>query len=156
MKNPLFTLASFLSGVLFTVGLGISGMTHPSKVIGFLDLLGRWDPSLAFVMGGAVLVGAVTFRFILRRTAPVLAARFHLPIQTTLDRPLIVGSVLFGVGWGLSGYCPGPAIASLVTLSPGVLVFCSAMTAGMVVHHGLAVVSARRRPAPSPAVPSPT
>lgn len=125
-------LAAFVSGLAFALGLGLSGMTQPAKVIGFLDVAGRWDPSLALVMGGAVLVMLVAFAFVLRRRAPVLAPSFDLPTQTRIDRPLVVGAVVFGVGWGLSGVCPGPALVSIATLSPASLVFVAAMLAGTV------------------------
>jgi len=155
MKDRLYTLGSFVSGLLFALGLGISGMTHPSKVLGFLDFFGRWDPSLMFVMGGAVLVSAIAFRFVLRLRAPLLADRFHLPTQTKVDRSLVLGSVLFGIGWGLSGYCPGPVISSVVTLSPPALVFLSAMLVGMALHRAFAIIS-RRKSAPSSTALSPS
>jgi len=125
-------LLAFVFGVIFAVGLGLAGMTHPSKVIGFLDITGHWDPTLAFVMGGAVVVGLLLFPRILRRQAPVLAARFVLPEKPHIDTPLLAGAAIFGVGWGLSGYCPGPAVVSLVTGAPPVLVFVICMAAGLV------------------------
>lgn len=102
-----------IAGVLFGVGLGFAQMIDPQRVIGFLDITGNWDPTLAFVMGGAVLVTLVTFQVILRRPHPLFAERFFVPTRKDLDRPLIVGAILFGIGWGIGGYCPGPAIASL-------------------------------------------
>jgi hypothetical protein len=123
-------LAAFVSGLTFALGLGLAGMTQPAKVIGFLDVAGRWDPSLALVMGGAVLVTLVTFALVLRRRAPVLAPAFDLPRLSRIDRPLVVGAVVFGVGWGLSGVCPGPALVSLATLTPASLVFVAAMLGG--------------------------
>jgi hypothetical protein len=125
-------VAAFVSGLAFALGLGLSGMTQPAKVIGFLDVAGRWDPSLALVMGGAVLVTLVTFALVLRRRAPVLAPSFDLPVQTRIDRPLVVGAILFGVGWGLSGVCPGPALVSIASLSPASLVFAAAMLTGTI------------------------
>jgi len=106
-------IASLICGVLFGLGLAISGMINPAKVIGFLDITGAWDPSLAFVMGGAVLVTATAFRFILKRPNPVLADTFQLPTRRDFDKHLIAGAAIFGAGWGLAGLCPGPAIASL-------------------------------------------
>ncbi len=122
---------ALLAGLLFGAGLFIGGMTDPGKVIGFLDVAGRWDPSLAFVMGAALCVTLPTFQLIKRRNRPVLEKRFFLPARTDLDPPLIGGAVLFGVGWGLAGLCPGPAIANLSTGSPPVIAFVIAMIAGM-------------------------
>ncbi len=127
-------LSAFLIGALFAVGLGVGGMTLPSKVIGFLDFFGNWDPSLAFVMAGAVVVYFVAFR-VVRGTAPVLETRFALPTKTMLDRRLLTGAALFGVGWGLAGYCPGPALTSLGAGSTNAVVFVSAMLAGMLGQH---------------------
>ena len=123
---------AFLCGFVFAIGLGLAGMTRPERVVGFLDVTGRWDPTLAFVMGGAVLVGLVAIPAVVRRGRPLLAPRFELPTRTDVDLPLVAGSAIFGVGWGLSGWCPGPAIASLATLSPMLLVFLASMTAGLV------------------------
>ncbi len=106
-------LAALVSGLVFGVGLALAQMTDPRKVLGFLDVAGAWDASLLFVLGGAVLLAGVAFRFVLKRRAPLLAERFQLPTATAIDRPLLLGSALFGIGWGLAGYCPGPAIASL-------------------------------------------
>lgn len=124
-------LAAFFSGLTFALGLGVSGMTQPAKVLGFLDLAGKWDPSLALVMGGAVVVTLVAFAAIQRRRTPLLRARFDLPTQSRVDRPLVVGAVLFGLGWGLSGVCPGPALVSLATLSPAAVVFAVGMVVGV-------------------------
>ncbi len=129
--------ASFGAGLVFALGLGLSGMTQPAKVLGFLDVAGRWDPSLMFVMGGAVLFGLLAFPFILSRGRPVLGTVFHLPTQRAVDVPLLLGSVLFGLGWGLSGYCPGPAIVSIVTGTPATLVFLVTMLSGMVLFEVL-------------------
>jgi len=106
-------LAALLAGIVFGVGLAVAQMTDPRKVLGFLDLAGAWDASLLFVLGGAVLLAGIAFRFLVKRRAPLLDPQFHLPGATAIDRPLLLGSALFGVGWGLAGYCPGPAIASL-------------------------------------------
>lgn len=123
-------VASFASGLLFAIGLGVGGMLHPAKVIGFLDFFGAWDPSLLFVMGGGVLVSFALLRLARRRERPVCDARFRLPTATKVDAPLVVGAALFGVGWGLGGYCPGPGIVSAASLSTDALVFFGAMAAG--------------------------
>ena len=125
-----FVLAAF-AGALFAVGLVVGGMTIPAKVTGFLDVGGAWDPQLAFVMAGAVAVYAACLRIIRRRAAPLLDARFHWPAARTIDARLVGGAAVFGVGWGLSGYCPGPALASLGAGSSSVLVFVVAMIGGM-------------------------
>lgn len=124
---------AYVSGLLFALGLGISGMTHPSKVLGFLDFAGDWDPSLALVMGGGVLVNLVFFQLALRRGAPLLATSFSLPTQTRVDAALVGGSALFGIGWGLGGFCPGPAFVSAVTGAAPVVAFVVAMLASMAV-----------------------
>ena len=127
-------LASFGCGLLFGIGLLISGMTQPTKVLGFLDIFGQWDPTLVFVMAGAVTVSTAGYALARRTTRPALVARHIWPDRSDIDRPLIVGSVLFGVGWGLVGLCPGPALVNLATLSPAVIVFVLAMIAGMIVQ----------------------
>ena len=126
------------AGTLFGAGLAISGMTDPQRVRGFLDLFGQWDPTLAFVMGAAVIVMAIAWRLRKRLGHPLFAEKFVLPGRSDLDARLILGSSLFGVGWGIAGLCPGPAIASL-TLAPGpVLPFIAAMLTGMAIHRLLA------------------
>ncbi len=145
-------LTMFLAGVLFSVGLAVAGMTQPQKVIGFLDFFGAWDPSLMFVMVGAIAVNLVLFRLTMRTKGPVYAPRFQVPTRRDLDARLIGGSALFGVGWGLAGFCPGPAIASLPAATPSVLVFVAAMVGGMALFHAVermrqAAVSARREQA---------
>ena len=127
-------LAALGCGFVFGLGLAISGMMNPAKVIGFLDVAGNWDPTLAFVMGGALLVTVPAYRLILGRGNPALASGFSLPTRTGLDTPLILGSALFGVGWSLVGFCPGPAVAAVVTGLPAVLGFVAAMLAGMALH----------------------
>jgi len=134
-------LCAFIFGVIFALGLGIGSMTQPTRIIGFLDVAGHWDPTLAFVMGSAVTVSLVLFALILKRPRPVLAERFVLPAKRRIDIPLIGGAGLFGVGWGLSGYCPGPALVSLVTASRPVLVFVGFMAAGL--YLGRRLVGAR-------------
>lgn len=126
-------LSSLVVGVLFAAGLVLGGMTQPAKVIGFLDFAGQWDPSLALVMGGALLVHGVSYRLIRRRASPLLETRFHLPTRQDIDRRLVLGAAIFGVGWGLGGYCPGPGLASLTT-GPRPLVFVLGMLAGMYVE----------------------
>jgi len=131
MKGPLFV---FFSGALFALGLGVSGMTDADKIIGFLNLAGDWDPSLAFVMVGAIGVHLVLYRLILRRRSPLFAERFRVPTRRDIDRRLLGGSVLFGVGWGLGGFCPGPGIVSVMSFGAEALVFTVAMLGGMWLH----------------------
>lgn len=123
-----------VSGTLFGAGLTLSGMTDPARVRGFLNLFGNWDPTLAFVMGGAVLVMAVAWRIRARMAKPVFGEKFSLPDRSDLDPKLVVGSALFGIGWGIAGLCPGPAVASLALSPAAVLPFVAAMLAGMAVH----------------------
>ena len=127
-------IASFICGILFSIGLGISGMTQPQKVIGFLDVFGEWDLSLAFVMFGAVLSYLILQLWIQRNfSIPVLGGSFQITTRKDLDRSLIIGALLFGSGWGLGGYCPGPAITSLGSGSLNALLFVVAMGIGMLV-----------------------
>jgi len=128
------TLVALFAGTLFGLGLAVSGMMNPAKVIGFLDIAGDWDPTLMFVMGGALLITVPAFRLILKRQRPILADGFALPTKSALDARLLGGSALFGVGWGLSGFCPGPAVAALVTGLTPVFAFVAAMLAGMVLY----------------------
>ena len=130
MKNA----SAFIAGLVFAIGLGIGGMTNPAKVLGFLDVAGAWDPSLAFVMLGAIGVGAVAFRRILARPRPVLESAWSLPATRGIDRNLLLGAALFGVGWGLAGFCPGPALVSLAFLKPEVYLFVAAMAGGFLAH----------------------
>lgn len=123
---------ALLSGILFGAGLLVSGMTNPAKVLAFLDVLGRWDPTLAFVMGGALAVASVGFALARRRERAWLGATFDLPTRRDIDAPLVGGAALFGVGWGLVGLCPGPALANLFRGSIEIAVFVAAMTAGVV------------------------
>ncbi|MBD0414313.1 DUF6691 family protein [Oryzicola mucosus] len=124
-------LINLLLGLLFGTGLIVSGMANPAKVLNFLDLAGTWDPSLAFVMAGAVAVASVGFRFVLRRSRPLLASRFQLPTRKEIDPALFFGPALFGIGWGLGGLCPGPAFTALLLSAPGTLAFVPAMLAGI-------------------------
>jgi len=125
-------IISYLAGLIFAVGLSYSGMTKPSKVIDFLDFLGGWDPSLMFVMIGAIATTIISFQLIMPKlTKPFFASGFSLPSSIKIDLPMVLGSALFGAGWGLSGFCPGPVVASLSTLKQEVLLFIVCMLLGM-------------------------
>jgi len=128
------SIAALVSGALFGAGLAMSGMTDPRRILGFLDVFGDFDPALLFVLGGAVVTTVVLFRFVLRRGSPVLASTFHLSKLRHIDRRLLGGAALFGCGWGLAGYCPGPALAGLGIGSLEALWFVPAMIAGMLLH----------------------
>lgn len=130
-------IAEFFVGLVFGLGLIVSGMTDPGKVTGFLDLAGLWDPSLAFVMGGAILVGVFAFAVAKKRTTSFLGGAMHLPTSRDIDRRLVIGSLIFGVGWGVAGFCPGPAIVSMGAGEPKAVVFVLAMLAGMVLFEVL-------------------
>jgi uncharacterized membrane protein YedE/YeeE len=132
---------AFLSGLIFGFGLIISGMANPAKVLGFLDIAGNWDPSLIFVMGGAIFVGFFAFLWAKRRKTTLLGGEMKLPTATQIDRRLVLGAVLFGVGWGLAGFCPGPALVGLGMGLPKAMLFVVAMLAGM----GLFELIERRR-----------
>lgn len=134
-------ISAFLSGLLFALGLGLSGMTDPANVLGFLDIAGDWDYRLAFVMGGAIAVHAALRPLIHKRERPLCAEKFPAFPASQVDRKLLMGAGLFGVGWGLGGYCPGPALTSLATGATQVLVFVPAMFAGMYLAQ---VLQARR------------
>ncbi|MCA9690257.1 MAG: YeeE/YedE family protein [Myxococcales bacterium] len=127
-------LTAFAAGLLFAVGLAVAGMTQPSKVIAFLDFTGDWDPSLAFVMLGAILVYAPLFRRACRMSAPYCDVSFSLPSRRDIDARLVVGAAMFGIGWGLAGYCPGPAITSIGARMPSAMLFTAAMFVGFGVH----------------------
>ncbi len=124
-------IASLASGTLFGAGLALGGMTDPARVRGFLDIFGDWDPTLAFVMGGAVIVMAIAWRFVPQMAGPLLDERFHLPTRSDLTPRLIGGAALFGIGWGVAGLCPGPGIAALVIEPAAAAIFVLAMLAGM-------------------------
>ncbi|GMG84217.1 YeeE/YedE family protein [Paralimibaculum aggregatum] len=130
-------LAGLAAGLVFGLGLVISGMADPAKVLAFLDIAGAWDPSLAFVMGGAIAVALPGFLLLPRRGAPALGGRFELPTARAIDRNLLLGAALFGLGWGIGGFCPGPAFTALTLAAPGTLVFVPAMLAGMWLGHRL-------------------
>lgn len=128
-------LAALAAGIVFGLGLVVSQMVNPAKIVGFLDVTGKWDPTLLFVMGGALAVTIPGFRWILKRPHPLFARGFLLPTRTDFDPRLIAGAAVFGVGWGLAGFCPGPAVTALVTLGPQVLVFFVAMLAGSFAYY---------------------
>ena len=131
-------VVAFVAGVVFAVGLGVSGMTNPAKVIGFLDVTGAWDPSLALVMAGAIGVHLVFAQWSKKAERPLWADAFVLPKRADVDGRLFAGAALFGLGWGTAGYCPGPALVSLVGVTSGALAFCASMVAGIAVFHALA------------------
>jgi uncharacterized protein len=131
MKKHLDTLSSFIVGLIFGIGLILAGMTNPAKVIGFLDITGTWDPSLAFVMGGGILVAIVAFRFAKKRTVNFLGGAMRMPTSDMIDKRLVIGSLLFGAGWGMTGFCPGPALTSMGTGNPKAVIFVIAMIVGM-------------------------
>ncbi len=137
MQKHTDTIGSFIIGLIFGLGLVIGGMTDPSKVIGFLDIAGHWDPSLAFVMGGALIVGVIAFRFARHRTVNFFGGAMHMPTKNDIDKRMVIGSLLFGAGWGMAGFCPGPAITSLGTGNTKALLFVLAMIAGMALFEGI-------------------
>ncbi|MCJ2135318.1 YeeE/YedE family protein [Methylobacterium sp. J-026] len=134
MTGSARALAALTAGLLFGLGLSLSGMLDPARVRGFLDVAGAWDPSLVFVLGGAVTVSGFGYALSRRFGHPVLADRFDLPQRRRIDAPLVLGAALFGIGWGLSGFCPGPAVAALSTGARPVLVFVAALLVGMAAH----------------------
>ncbi len=128
-------VASLAAGLIFGCGLALAGMTDPKKVLGFLDVSGAWDPTLMFVLAGAVAVTLIGFRLVLRRPLPLFGDRFYLPVLTSIDLPLVTGAAIFGIGWGISGYCPGPALAALASPGHETWIFLPAMIVGMLLHH---------------------
>jgi len=128
------SIVALFAGIIFGLGLSISQMTDRARVLGFLDITGVWDPTLMFVLGGAVGVTVIAFRFILRRPQPFIAPKFQLPPNNSLDRQLLAGSALFGIGWGIAGYCPGPGVTSLVQANGNPLLFIIAAIGGILVH----------------------
>ncbi|MFW2354929.1 DUF6691 family protein [Hydrogenophaga sp.] len=127
-------ITEFFVGLLFGLGLLLSGMTDPAKVLGFLDLFGTWDPSLAFVMGGAIAVGFFAFALARQRTTSFLGGALHLPKSTQIDKRLVLGGLTFGAGWGLAGFCPGPGIVSMASGEVKAAVFVAAMVVGMALY----------------------
>lgn len=146
-------LVSFLAGALMGLGLAVSGMINPAKVLNFLDIAGHWDPTLAAVMAAALATAALGYRLVFRRRGPLFAPAFALPTRRAIDAPLIAGAALFGLGWGLAGFCPGPAIAALTSLRIEPFVFVAAMAVGMAVTRQMA--RPRRPGAPDSAQTSP-
>ena len=126
-------LAAGVAGLIFGIGLVIAGMTQPHKVVGFLDIFGNWDPALMFVMGGAVTLHLVTYRLVRKRPTPIVVSKWQVPTKTELTKALMIGAVLFGAGWGLAGFCPGPAITSLASFDVSVVIFVVSMLTGMVI-----------------------
>lgn len=124
-------ILTYLTGLIFGVGISISGMANPAKVLNFFDVAGTWDPSLAFVMGGALIVALIGYRLVFRRPAPIFDTNFHVPTSRTIDRKLVLGSATFGVGWGIAGFCPGGALPALGTGESEVFIFFAAMSAGI-------------------------
>lgn len=148
MKMTMQLTTALLAGLLFGLGLIVSGMTDPAKVIAFLDITGHWDPSLALVMGGAIMVGLVAFRVAGKRTHALLGEPMRLPTASKIDRRLILGAIAFGAGWGLAGYCPGPALASLLAFGEGsskAWLFALAMLSGMAIFEVMERVAARAK-----------
>jgi uncharacterized membrane protein YedE/YeeE len=137
-------ISTYLIGLMFGIGIVVSGMANPAKVLNFFDVAGPWDPSLAFVMGGAVIVAFLGYRLVLRRPAPLLDAKFHLPDNPRIDARLLGGSALFGVGWGIAGFCPGGALPALGTGRIEVLAFTAALIAGIFAAKGLIALSGAR------------
>ena len=131
-------IAAVVSGCIFGVGLAIAGMLNPAKVVGFLDFFGNWDPSLAFVMAGGIMVNLLGLRFVLKRPAPFLCDKFYMPTVKSIDRPLVIGSLIFGVGWGLAGLCPGPVISSLTLNPSGMVPFLAVLIGGLLVGRAVA------------------
>ena len=138
----LFT--TYIIGLIFGLGILIGGMASPAKVLNFFDFAGTWDPSLAFVMGGAVIVTFIGYRMVLGRPAPVMAQKFHLPSNPTIDAKLVGGSLLFGIGWGIAGFCPGGALPALGTGQIEVFIFIGALIAGIFAAKGLGAMMVNR------------
>ena len=139
-------LSLYLIGLIFGTGISVSGMANPAKVLNFFDIMGTWDPSLAFVMGGAVIVTFIGYRFVLKRPMPAMADRFHLPTSRVIDARLLGGSAVFGIGWGIAGFCPGGALPALGTGDAPVFIFVGALLAGIVLARG---ITAARSPRPA-------
>lgn len=143
-------ILALIAGLLFGLGLGISQMIDRERVLGFLDVAGDWDPTLAFVMGGAVLVTLITFRFVLKRPHPIFANKFYLPTRKDIDRNLLIGAGIFGIGWGIAGYCPGPAIAATVLGVANPFIFLVAMVLGSFAYKAIAPTMRQPLSPPSP------
>ncbi|MEJ6479375.1 MAG: YeeE/YedE family protein [Octadecabacter sp.] len=137
-------LSTYLIGLIFGIGISISGMANPAKVLNFFDFAGTWDPSLAFVMGGAVIVAFFGYRVVLGRPAPMMEHKFHLPTNTKIDAKLVGGSLVFGIGWGIAGFCPGGALPALGTGRIEVFIFTGALLAGIFAAKGLGAMMVNR------------
>lgn len=144
-------LSAFAIGLIFGLGIAISGMINPAKVLNFFDIAGTWDPSLAFVMGGALAVAIPGYRLVFRRPAPMLDVRFQLPDTRVIDRRLVLGSATFGVGWGIAGFCPGGALPAIGTGRPEVFIFIAALIGGLFIARGLQARTLARTSARKPA-----
>lgn len=140
------TFFALLAGSVFGIGLIVSGMADPAKVLGFLDLAGNWDPSLAFVMGGAILVGVFAFTFARKRTVSLLGLQMRMPTATQVDKRLVGGGLLFGIGWGIAGFCPGPALVALGMGEHKAVIFVVAMLVGMALFEGIERFTHRTAP----------
>jgi hypothetical protein len=145
LKNMKQKLIALLSGLLFGVGLSLSQMIDRNRVLGFLDIAGNWDSTLLFVLGGAVGVTVITFRFVLGLPKPIFADKFYLPTRKDIDVPLIIGAAIFGMGWGIAGYCPGPAITALVLKSLNPILFIAAFIVGSLVYQGYSSQTERKK-----------
>jgi hypothetical protein len=143
------TITAGLIGLVFGTGMALSGMSNPANVLNFFDFAGSWDPSLALVMASALLVTAVGYRFVLRRDKPIVEARFHLPTARKLDTPLLAGSAIFGVGWGISGFCPGGAIPALGLGEPSAWIFVGTMLAGILAARSIRLALESRATQPA-------
>ena len=143
------TITAGLIGLVFGTGMALSGMSNPAKVLNFFDFAGSWDPSLALVMASALLVTAVGYRFVLQRDKPIVEARFHLPTARKLDTPLLAGSAIFGVGWGISGFCPGGAIPALGLGEPSAWIFVGTMLAGIIAARSIRLALESRATQPA-------
>lgn len=137
-------LSALVAGLIFGLGLVISQMINPAKVISFLDVFGSWDPSLAFVMGGGLIVTAIGYRLVWRNPKPFAVDKFQIPGNRTIDKRLAIGAILFGIGWGLVGLCPGPAITALLIGGIPTVIFLGAMIAGMIIFEGFNRIQNRR------------
>lgn len=138
------SLSSFGVGLLFALGLGLAGMTRPENVVSFLDILGAWNPSLIFVMAGALAVHMFLFRVIIKRKSPLFASKFRIPNRREIDRELLIGAMLFGIGWGLVGYCPAPALTALASISMAPFLFAASLLLGMILFIFFEKVRTRR------------
>lgn len=143
-NSGMFVVMALVSGILFGMGLTLSDMINPQRVLGFLDVAGSWDPTLAFVMGGALLVTFPAFGLVKNVAKPVCAVKFQIPTNKVIDKKLLSGSAMFGIGWGLVGFCPGPAIAALVTLQADVFIFGASLIAGMLLFQAWDAVAQKR------------